>query len=567
MQDDPDPETRAELARLIEARSDELADRFAGPLAFGTAGLRGVVGAGESRMNRAVVRRAAAGLARYLTEEAPEAARRGVVVGYDARRGSLSFAEETARVLAAGGLRVHLSAGVCPTPIVAYAVRALGAAAGVMVTASHNPPEYNGYKVYADNGAQIVPPADERIATGIAQAGPANAIATVELGEAEARGLCTRFGDEIDGAYLDAVARACPTVAGDRALRIVYTPLHGVGARLLTRLFRAQGFTGLDLVAAQAEPDAAFSTVRFPNPEEPGTMDLALARAREIDAGVVLANDPDADRLAAGVRTGPGAYAMLTGNEIGVLLGDWLIEHALAEGGAQPLVVASIVSTPLFGALARAHGAAFAETLTGFKWIATRAMALERSLGARFVFGFEEALGYAVGAVVRDKDGIGAALALATRAAELAARGETLLDALERIYRRHGLYASAQHTLPFSGPTGQARMAELMATLRAHPPLVLAGVAVRAVVDCLHGVRREGETETALELPASDVLGFELEGGHRVLARPSGTEPKMKIYLDVREPLASGEPLAAARGRAAGRANALARAMLAHLGV
>jgi len=540
---DPDADTRRELEALLDGASDELDERFSGPLEFGTAGLRGLLGAGESRMNRAVVRRTTAGLARYLRERHPNSS---VVVGYDGRRMSEIFAGDTAAVLAAHDLRVHMSHGVCPTPIVAFAVKELGAAAGVMITASHNPPDYNGYKVYAENGAQIVPPADSEIARAIALAPPADAVPLRETSP-------EHF--DLDDRYVDALLALHPRDSGDRSLPIVHTSLHGVGDRLIRRVLGDAGFTRVFQVPEQAEPDGRFPTVAFPNPEEPGALDMALALARRENAPLVLANDPDVDRLAAAVRAG-GGYRQLTGNELGVLLGHHLLAR---DSGSERLVIATIVSSPWLGHIAQELGVGYAETLTGFKWIANKAMELEGS-GARFVFGYEEALGYSVGTVARDKDGIGAALALAVMAAELHARGETLLDELERIARRYGLFASKQRSLAFPGAAGKAQMDERMAALREHPPAAFADHRVVDIADCQTGLRA---SRKPLDLPKSNVLVFDLEGGHRLIARPSGTEPKLKLYIDVREPLAHGEPIAAAEARAAERIAHLERAVVA----
>jgi phosphomannomutase len=552
---DPDADTRAELDALLAAGSPELAERFAGPLEFGTAGLRGLIGAGETRMNRAVVRRTTAGLARYLLEHVEGAAARGVVIGYDGRRQSDVFARDAAAVLAAAGIAVHLSDGLVPTPLCAFAVKELGAAAGIMVTASHNPPAYNGYKAYAGNGAQIIPPADVLIAAAIASVGPASDVSLAPLDGVRS------YGEAMKAKYLDAIGALVPRQA--RTLPIVYTPLHGVGAELFVRAFAAAGFADVQVVPEQAAPDGAFPTVAFPNPEEPGALDLALALAARLDAPLVIANDPDADRLAAAVRVAKGRYQQLTGNEVGVLLG----HHVLTRSeGADRLVISTIVSSPQLGAIARELGATAAETLTGFKWIANRAMELERTDAKRFVFGYEEALGYSVGTVVRDKDGISAALVLAALAADLHARGETLLDELARIARRFGFYASSQRSLAFPGARGAEAMAAKMDALRAAPPASIAGHAVVATSDCERGVRVAGARSEPLALPKSDVLVFELEGGHRVIARPSGTEPKMKIYFDVREPMAADEPLDAVRARALARCEALAADMLRALG-
>jgi phosphomannomutase len=555
---DPDPETRAELTAMIAASSNELSERFAGPLEFGTAGLRGLLGAGETRMNRAVVRRTTAGLCRYLLDHVPNATTRGVVIGYDGRRQSDVFAREAAQVLTASGIVAHLADGVVPTPLCAFAVTELGAAAGIMVTASHNPPAYNGYKVYAANGAQIIPPADTLIADAIANAGAASVIPLAPLEEAQRSGLLKTFGAEVKDKYLAAIGALCPA-GGDRSLAVVYTPLHGVGAELFERAFAAAGFSNLRVVPEQAKPDGAFPTVAYPNPEEPGALDLALALATSLDAPLVLANDPDADRLAAAVRVAPGRYQQLTGNELGVLLG-----HALLAGGSEPdrLVVTTIVSSPQLGVIARALGVAYAETLTGFKWIANKAMEQEAQAGKRFVFGYEEALGYTVDTVVRDKDGIGTALVLAALVADLHQRGETLFDELARVGRRFGFYASSQRSLAFPGARGAEAMAARMDALRSAAPAAIGGHAVIAVRDCERGVRVSGGREEPLDLPRSDVLVFELDGGHRVIARPSGTEPKMKIYFDVREPMAADEPLEAVRKRALAHCADLANDML-----
>ncbi len=561
---DPDPDTRAELAPLVAARSPELADRFSGPLRFGTAGLRGILGAGESRMNRAVVRRATAGLAAYLLDSEPDAAARGVVVGYDGRRLSREFAADTAAVLCAAGIKVHLSDGLCPTPLVAFAVADAGAIAGVMVTASHNPPEYNGYKVYAKNGAQIIPPADSGIARAIDEGPAADAIPLADLAAARASGKLVELGEAVKARYLAAVARLYDHGTGDRALAIVYTPLHGVGRELFARAIAAAGFANVHVVAEQAEPDGAFPTVAFPNPEEKGALDLSLALAERTRAALVLANDPDADRLAAVVRAADGTLVPLSGNDIGVLLGHHALErHERSGAGERPLVITTVVSSPMLRLIARARGAAYDETLTGFKWIANKAMEREAKEKLRFVFGYEEALGYSVGTVARDKDGISAAVVLATLAAELHARGETLLDELRRIGARYGSFASRQRSLSYPGAEGGRTMAAIMARLRDDPPAALAGFALKAIVDCARGVRLEGGASLPLDLPRSDVLVLELDGGHRVIARPSGTEPKLKIYVDVALP--AGEPTAAAQQDAAATVSALEAEMVARL--
>lgn len=552
---DPDPATAKELRDLVAAKDElELADRFAQELEFGTAGLRGVLGAGTNRMNRAVVMRATWGLAQHLLASNPRAKDRGVVIGFDGRRMSRELARDTAEVLAGAGVRVYLFDDLGPTPLLAFALTHLDCAAGVMITASHNPPEYNGYKAYWRNGAQIVPPTDVAIAAAIAKAPPAKEIPRVDLDRAKRDELVVIVGDDERTAYLAGVRELSVQRGGDRSIPIAYTPLHGVGDRLTRAALAAAGFSDVHSVRDQKEPDGAFPTVRFPNPEEQGAMDLVLALAKKIEAKLVLANDPDADRLAVAVPDGAGGYTQLTGNQVGVLLGHYLLTGGLTDltraQRERSLVIASIVSSPMLGDIARALGARYEETLTGFKWIANRAMELAASDNTRFVFGYEEALGYTVGDLVRDKDGVSAAMIFAELAAVLAARDEPLLAHLEGLYRRYGLYLSTQVNLVRKGVEGAAEIAAMMKRLREAPPAEIAGLRVVATCDYAAGVRRDASGERALTLPKSNVLAFELEGGCRVIARPSGTEPKAKFYVDVREQMKDGEPLAAAEARA-----------------
>lgn len=548
---DPDPETQAELRELL-ARDDDAAllDRFGARLEFGTAGLRGVFGAGTNRINRAIVIQTTAGLAAYLLTERKDARERGVVVGYDGRKLSRELAEDTACVLAAAGIVAHLFPMLGPTPLTAYAVSDLGAAGGVMVTASHNPPEYNGYKVYWGNGAQIIPPHDGGIARAIDAVGPANRVPRLPLAEARAKGLVRDVPADVEARYLAKVEALCAKREVRPGLRIVYTPLHGAGGRLAKAAFLRTGFDDVHVVPEQAEPDGAFPTVAFPNPEEKGAMDLSLALANEVGAELVLANDPDADRLAVAVPDGRGGFLQLTGNEVGVLLGHYLLTEG--EPGANRLVISTIVSSPMLARIAASSGTSYDETLTGFKWIANRAMELARAEKKRFVFGYEEALGYSVGELVRDKDGISAACLFAELASVAKSRGRSVLDELEAIARRHGLYVSSQRSVTIKGVDGPAKIAEFMRGLRAAMPKAIGGHAVVATRDYAARTRTTAGGEvTNLTLPASNVLAFELEGGGRVVVRPSGTEPKIKFYFDHREPVAAGEPLEAVRRRAA----------------
>ena len=561
--EDPDPVTRAELEELLAAKDltkTDLADRFAGSLEFGTAGLRGVLGAGANRMNRAVVLKTSLGLAEHVLAAVPNAASRGIVIGYDGRRYSREFAEDAAGVFAAAGVRALLFTHPVPTPATSFAVKELGAAAGVMVTASHNPAEYNGYKVYWSNSAQIIPPIDHAIALAIARAPAANRIARFSLDDARARGFIQDLGAELEERYLSTVRGLSVHADGDRALTIVYTPMHGVGDALARRALARAGFDRVTSVPEQQQPDPAFPTVLFPNPEEKGAMDLAFALAKKQDARLVLANDPDADRLAVAVpaREGrPGTYLQLTGNQVGILLGHYLLTERPARNDRR-VVLASIVSSPMLGAIARALGVHYEETLTGFKWIANRAMQLEAE-GYAFVFGYEEALGYSIGDAVRDKDGISAAVLVAEMCGVLLARGKTLIDELDAIYRQYGVYVSSQVSLTRKGASGAAEIAGMMRRLRASPPTSIGPHAVLAVSDFEAKTRTSSDgVVTPVGLPPSNVLMFELEGGSRIIARPSGTEPKVKFYFDVRETVAPGESVLVAEGRASATAKKLA---------
>jgi phosphomannomutase len=564
--DDPDPDTRAELQALIAGNAvDEIRERFTGRLQFGTAGIRGELGAGPGRMNRALVRKVTAGLADYLQRTLPSCAKQGVVVGRDARHLSPEFARDTAAVLAGAGIPVHLFPEPVPTPLCAFAVKDLGAAAGVMITASHNPPGDNGYKVYWENGAQIVPPHD----TGISQAIDAvGSIANIPLLDAddEDGDFLREVPTAVTERYLDGLLalRIHPEVPLD--LTVIYTPMHGVGLATASRAFEKAGLARFRPVPAQAAPDPDFPTVPFPNPEEPGAMDLALALAAETKADLVLANDPDADRLAVAVPAAGGAYRQLTGNEIGVLLADYL----LTEGPSvrDPFVVTTVVSTALLSRMAQAHGAHYAETLTGFKWIATAAMEMKASRGYAFLIGFEEALGYSVGELVRDKDGIGAALLFAELCAFQKAQGRTVYDALDAIHARYGFHRTAQKSIVLPGSEGRARIDAAMDALRQSPPDAVGEVPVVTRSDVREGKRINvlSGVETPVDLPRSNVLVFELKDGSRILARPSGTEPKIKFYFEVVEPVPEGGSTEDAGKRAGRRLEALAAEFLTRSG-
>ena len=500
-----DDRDRAELEELIERGAlAELEERFSGRPTFGTAGIRGVLGAGESRMNRSLVIRVTCGVVRYLLDTVPDAAARGIAIARDGRHRSDVFQRDAAAVAAAVGVRVHWLAGATPTPVLAYAVKRLGAAAGVVITASHNPPAYNGYKVYWHNGAQIVPPVDTAIATAIEAAPPASEIAR---DEDSAKIETVR----VETAYRDAVAALALAPETDVSpLRIAYSALHGVGQPTFLEVMRRRGFEHVFAVSQQAEPDGDFPTVSFPNPEEPGALDLVLALADAKDCSLVLVNDPDADRLGAAVRARDGRFVTLSGNDIGTLLAFYILSHTPEP---KPLVVSTLVSTRMVQKMCSVLGVRYADTLTGFKWIANEAMRIETEEGCRFVFGFEEALGYAIGSEVRDKDGISAALVLAEMVAGLAAEGRTLLDELERLRERFGRYVNRQTSFTLTGAEG--------------------AVKIREAIERLHANERTSLASLRFERHVRDgVLIYDLEDGGRVAVRPSGTEPKLKFYLE-----------------------------------
>ena len=544
---DCDADDRREILHLLQNATGgdreallTLLDRFRGPLRFGTAGLRGPIVAGQTGMNRAVVRRTTFGLVRYVLDTVPEAAERGLVVGYDARRRSDVFARDVCGVAAAMGLRVHRLSGRTPTPLVAFAVPVLGAAAGVMVTASHNPPDDNGYKVFSFRGAQIVPPDDAGIAAEIDRAPPAREVPIIDPDSpgapCETVDLADRYLEALDELVL------APDAPVDQ-LHIVYSPLHGVGAALFERAAGRRGFGRITLVREQAEPDGAFVTVRFPNPEEPGALDLALATADRARADLVLVNDPDADRLAVAVRSSDGTLRVLNGNQIGALLADHMLARD-APGDPRRLFVTTVVSSRLLSAMVSARGARYAETLTGFKWIADRGFQLETQEGLRFVFGYEEALGYTPKTAVRDKDGIRAAMVLAEYAAVLRGRGRTLLDALDDLALEHGLHHGRARSVYLPGRDGPARIRSAMQALRARGEEALAAVGGSSLTD---------HARPDAPFSPAELLVFELRDGGRVAVRPSGTEPKLKLYLEVVVAVSTRGELPAARARARAR--------------
>jgi len=523
--DDPDVHTRSELESVVaavesgdSAALEDLQDRFSGLLEFGTAGLRGALGAGPARMNRVVVIRAAAGLTAYLQEKLGKRDIT-VVIGYDARRNSDVFARDTAAVTVGAGGRAMILPHTLPTPVLAFMIRHLGADAGVMVTASHNPPQDNGYKVYLGDGSQIVAPADADISAAISHF---PRVADVRLADDGWETL----SDEVVDDYLDAVTKVVRP-GGPRDIKIVHTALHGVGSAVFRAAFDRAGFPAPESVANQAEPDPAFPTVSFPNPEEPGAIDQALALAAKTGADLVIANDPDADRCAVAVPRS-GGWAMLRGDEVGALIGAYLLERGVAPGG---VFANSIVSSRLLAAMAHRQGVPHAETLTGFKWI---------SRVPGLVYGYEEALGYCVDpGAVRDKDGISAALLIAEFAAECKAEGTSLDGVLADLAAAYGTYATDSFSVRVDD---LAIIDQIMARLRSDLPETVAGQAVSQVDDLAEG---------SAELPPTEGLRFFLEDDTRIIVRPSGTEPKLKIYLETidADPQAARSKLAAVRAQ------------------
>ncbi|GAB2734997.1 phospho-sugar mutase [Arthrobacter bambusae] len=541
---DPDPVTAAALSELaglassgVAAARQQLEDSFSGTLQFGTAGLRAALGPGPNRMNRVVVRRAAAGLAAFLKDAVGAASpgtRPRAVVGYDARHNSDVFARESASIFTAAGIDTFLMPSALPTPLLAYAVRALDCDGGVMVTASHNPPQDNGYKVYlggraveeSGRGSQIVAPYDSQIAASIEAVGPLDSIELAGSG-------WTELPVSITGEYEAAMAGLADV--GNfpaRELKIVLTPMHGVGGETAVSVLNAAGFTDVSLVEEQAAPDPDFPTVSFPNPEEPGALDLALAAAARLGADIVLANDPDADRAAVAAKDpDTGAWRMLRGDEVGALLGAHVVARHAADarqGDATRGVFAnSIVSSRLLSRIAAAAGFAHEETLTGFKWI---------SRVPGLVYGYEEALGYCVAPeLVRDKDGISASLLIAELAAAAKAEGKTIFDTLDEIYLVHGLHASDQLSIRVAD---LGLLDAMMNRLRADPPESFGGSAIETFVDLAEGSE---------QLPPTDGLLYLTKDLSRVIIRPSGTEPKLKCYLEVIKSVGSAAELAETR--------------------
>ena len=534
-----DQETVQEL-KSIANDEKEIEDRFYTELSFGTAGMRGVLGAGMNRMNKYNVRRATKGLAGFLKER-PEEAKRGVVIAYDSRRFSAEFAKETALVLCAEGVKAYLFDALRPVPILSYAVRHLGAIAGIVITASHNPPEYNGYKVYGEDGAQVAPEVAAGITKWIRQTAYTDCRLADEA-EAKGSGLLQIIGNaEVDDDYIAAIktlAISPELLAKEGAkLNIVYTPLHGSGNVPVRRVLSEIGLTNLAVVKEQEMPDPNFSTIKVPNPEDPGAYDLAFKKAAEVGASVIFATDPDCDRLGVAVKDGGGEWHLLTGNQIGCVLLHYILS-SLDKAGKLPkdgAAVKSIVSTSLANRICERYGVAMFETLTGFKFIGEKIQQFIEAGDHTFLFGFEESYGFLSSTFVRDKDGVNASLLVSEVACACMDAGITLYDRVQEIFAEYGYYIEKVVSTTLPGKDGLARMKEIMSGLRAKPPKEIGGLAVAAIRDYLKGTRESNGKTEPTGLPESDVLYFELEGGNWVCVRPSGTEPKIKLYVNAND--------------------------------
>ena len=531
-----DAETVNELKSIANDPA-EIEDRFYTELSFGTAGMRGVIGAGMNRMNKYNVRRATKGLARYLLRN-PEEAARGVVIAYDSRRCSAEFAKATALVLCAEGVPAYLFDALRPVPVLSFALRHLKAIAGVVVTASHNPPQYNGYKVYAEDGAQVGPEAAEGI-TEMIRSIEYTDCKLMDEQEAIDRGLLHIIGNkEVDDDYIAMIKTLCiqPELLkqeGNR-LNIVYTPLHGSGNVPVRRMLKEIGLTNVAVVKEQEMPDPNFSTIKVPNPEDPGAYELAFKLAAEVNASVIFATDPDCDRLGVAVKDREGEWHLLTGNQIGCVLLHYILS-TLKKNGKLPAngaAVKSIVSTSLANRICENYGVKMYEVLTGFKFIGEKIQQFQDSGEHTFLFGFEESYGFLSSTFVRDKDGVNASLLISEVACACMAEGITLYDRVQEIFREYGYFVEKVVSTTLPGKDGLTRMKEIMAGLREHPPVEIGGMKVTAVRDYLKGIRVADGKNEKTGLPASDVLYFELEDGCWVCVRPSGTEPKIKLYVN-----------------------------------
>ena len=535
-----DEATKEELKNIAED-DNEIKERFYMDLEFGTAGLRGIIGAGTNRMNIYVVRRATQGLANYIAKVDKKS--QGVAIAYDSRHMSPEFAEEAALCLAANGIKAYIFESLRPTPELSFAVRHLGCVAGINVTASHNPPEYNGYKVYWEDGAQITPPHDSGIMGEVKSISDWNTVKTMDKAEAEKAGLFQVIGKEVDDAYMAELKKQVLHMDAIKAegknLKVVYTPLHGTGNIPARRILKELGFENVYVVKEQELPDGDFPTVSYPNPEAAEAFELGLKLAKEVDADLVLATDPDADRLGVRVKDKNGEYHDLTGNMSGCLLANYEISQKKAINGSLPedgALIKTIVTTNLADAIAKGYGVKLIEVLTGFKFIGQQILGFEQSGKGSYLFGFEESYGCLIGTYARDKDAIVATMALCEAAAYYKTQGKTLWDAMIEMYEQFGYYKDAIQSVTMKGIEGLQKIQEIMNSLRQNPPAEFAGHKVVAVrdykADTITDVATGAVEPTGL--PNSNVLYYELTDDAWVCVRPSGTEPKVKFYYGVK---------------------------------
>lgn len=531
-----DSDTRAELAACA-AELRQVEDRFYKSLEFGTGGLRGLIGAGTNRMNRYTVRQATWGLAQYIASHGEAAMARGVVIAHDSRRFSAELAREAALTLNARGIVAYLWDSLRPTPMLSFAVRQLGAIAGIVITASHNPKEYNGYKVYWEDGGQVPPERAAAIQTAIAGVTDITTVVPAAEVQAKAEGLLRAVPTQVDEAYLQQITALAQSDPAQRSgCRILYTPLHGTGNLPLRTALERSGFA-VSVVATQVEPDSEFSTVRYPNPEEPEVFELALAQAADEQPDVIMATDPDADRLGVMIRTPQGNYRLLNGNQLGAVLVSYIIESRQATGTlpANGAVIKTIATSNLIAGLCRDHDVALLDTHTGFKFIGDKVREFEESGSHTFLFGFEESYGYLGATFVRDKDAVMAGLMVADAVAYYRGQGMTLLDALEGIWERYGYFLEGLHNVTLPGQEGQEQIRTKMDRLRQAPPSQFAGMPVAFVDDYATGIGKDvaAGAEYALDLAKANVLHYRFADGGFVMVRPSGTEPKLKLYFSV----------------------------------
>lgn len=535
-----DEETKKEL-QAIDGDDKEIKERFYKDLEFGTGGLRGIIGAGTNRMNKYTVGKATQGLANYILKNNPDGAKMGVAIAYDSRNMSPEFAERSALVLNANGIKAYVFDELRPTPELSYAVRALGCTAGIVVTASHNPPEYNGYKVYWADGAQVVYPKDKGIIGEVNAISDFSLIKTMDRKEAEEEGLFNVIGKEIDDGFIKAIkAQAVRPEEIKKAedMVIVYTPLHGTGNKPVRRVLSEVGFKNVYVVPEQEKPDKNFSTVGYPNPEDPKAFTLAIELAKEKNAEIVVGTDPDADRIGVVIRDEKGNYDILTGNMTGALLTEYVL-NGRKEKGLLPenaAVIKTIVTTEMVRAIAESYNAELIEVLTGFKFIGEKIKQFEEDHSHTFVFGFEESYGCLSGTYARDKDAVGAAMLVCEMAAYYKNRGMTLHDALEELYKKYGFYKEGVKSVTLKGIDGAEKIGKIMAYLRENTPEGFGGNKVLTVKDYKSGVFTDVATGNKSEspLPASDVLYYNLEDRAWLCVRPSGTEPKIKFYMGVK---------------------------------